>query len=141
MFFYTPLTISPSLRSLSSLLMRFLYSPPMWCVGLVYYGVWFGCILLATQGRVWWALILMILYGVWILWPQSATSWFLALGCFCYGLLIDGALVYGGYMSFPLETQMWTPSPLWLGSFWFASIFGYVIFKISGFPSTGNLNL
>ena len=112
-------------------LSRFLYSfffsicvlwvrRPPWFIALIYYGVWFGGILCAVQGWVWSAFTLLILFGVWVLWKQEHWAWKLAVGSFLYGLIIDSLLVYGGCFSFPTQSHQWTPSPLWMGGFWFA---------------------
>ena len=82
--------------------------------------MWFGCIFLALHGWVWISLLLMTLYGIWILYPQNTHSWWLATGSLVYGLTMDSLLVKLGYMSFPPQSALLTPSPLWMGSFWFA---------------------
>ena len=42
------------------------------------------------------------------------------MGSFVYGLIIDSSLVYLNYIQFPSASELLTPSPLWMGSFWFA---------------------
>ncbi len=81
---------------------------------------WFACVLPAAAGHPWVGPVLITFwvvgYSVWQREDRSA-SWVL-LSALLLGYLFDSALVLIGIFSFPEQTHLGGPAPIWMAFMW-----------------------
>lgn len=100
-----------------------LYQPPLWLITALYYVVWIGTVQLAARGLPTEGAALHFAFGVSLIWLSKAERrprlWSRALIGSLIGYTVDSSLVLIGLISFPEQSALLGPSPVWMVSLWF----------------------
>jgi len=98
-------------------------APPLWLITLLYYVVWIGTVQLAARGLPAEGAALHLTFGVSLILLSEAGRrpqlWFRASLGSLVGYAFDSSLALIGLISFPEQSALLGPSPVWMTSLWF----------------------